>query len=74
MAQSFGSWLKAQRDRDDPVGDLAQDFIRDIKRTPYKRPSDWSPHRLRVRLQARQASAMATSGFRIAVAEWHASR
>lgn len=27
MAQSFGAWLKRQADRNDPVGDLAQDFL-----------------------------------------------
>ena len=26
---SFRTWLRSQRDRDDPVGDLAQDFERD---------------------------------------------
>lgn len=27
MAKSFGSWLKAQKHRNDLIGDLAKDFI-----------------------------------------------
>jgi len=27
MAETFGAWLKAQVNRNDPVGDLARDFV-----------------------------------------------
>jgi YozE SAM-like fold len=29
--QTFAAWLRAQRDRADPIGDLAADFCRDRK-------------------------------------------
>ena len=29
---TFIAWLKKQKDRDDPIGDLAKDFIDDTKR------------------------------------------
>ena len=31
---TFESWLKKQIDRDDPIGDLAKDFIRSSKLLP----------------------------------------
>ncbi len=39
MKKDFYTWLKEQKHRDDPIGDLAQDYIRD----PWgfwKAPSD----------------------------------
>ncbi len=27
----FGTWLKAQRDRDSPIGDLSRDFLQSIE-------------------------------------------
>jgi hypothetical protein len=74
MAQSFGSWLKAQQHRDDAIGDLAQDFLLDIKRTPFKRPSDWSPTKLFWRMKARGASACVRCLLPRAEREWKASR
>ena len=43
--RAFGTWLKAQTRRDDPIGDLAKDFLRDCrlrKITPVSigKPSD----------------------------------
>ena len=70
MAQSFGSWLKAQQHRDDDVGDFAQDFLRDIKRTIYRRPSDWTPNKLWWRMKGRGASAIALSVWHQARNEW----
>jgi hypothetical protein len=31
FAMTFDSWLRKQRDRDDPIGDLAQDYIADCR-------------------------------------------
>jgi hypothetical protein len=36
----FVAWLLRQQDRDDPVGDLAQDIQRDIQRNKFSRLSD----------------------------------
>lgn len=74
MTKTFGTWLKAQQHRDDNVGDLAQDFIRDIRRTAYRRPSDWTPSKLFNRMKASNASAIALCAWRTAKREWEASR
>lgn len=31
---TFESWLRKQKNRDDPIGDLASDFIRSLKIDP----------------------------------------
>jgi hypothetical protein len=74
MAQSFGSWLKAQRDRNDPVGDLAQDFLRDVAANQRGWPSQWSAMALRHRLMFLDACDGAMAALDQAVAEWQASR
>lgn len=74
MAKSFGSWLKAQQHRDDPIGDLAQDFLADIKRTEHPWPSHWSVTTLRHRLEFQCACDGAFEALDQAVAEWKASR
>jgi hypothetical protein len=73
MAQSFGSWLKAQQHRDDPIGDLAQDFLRDIKSTEHGWPSSWSATTLRHRLMFLDASGPVFDALEQAKAEWDAS-
>lgn len=74
MAKSFGSWLKAQQHRDDPIGDLAQDFLSDIKRTEHGWPSHWSAKTLRHRLMFLAAPDAVFAALDQAVEEWEASR
>lgn len=74
MPKTFGAWLKAQQHRDDDVGDLAQNFLKDIKRTPYRRPSDWTPSKLWWRMKGQGASAIALCIWHKAQDEWRASR
>lgn len=70
MAQTFGAWLKRQADRDDPIGDLAQDFIRDINRTQHGWPSRWSALALKQRLMYLGVERPVWNAYRSAVAEW----
>ena len=74
MAKSFGSWLKAQQHRDDPIGDLAQDFLADSKHTQHGWPSHWSATGLRHRLMFLAAPDAVFAALDQAVAEWEASR
>jgi hypothetical protein len=61
MANSFGTYLKRQKDRDDFVGDLAQDFIDDCKfrkvhPSIYKTPDQlWEVASHRMCAEARRA-------------------
>ena len=73
MAQSFGSWLKAQRDRNDPVGDLAQDFITACKWRDED-PDLKDPHHVRFQMDCLSASSEAHAALDAAAAEWQASR
>ena len=57
---TFLKWLKLQKDRDDPVGDLAQDWIRD------KCPKNFSI----LYLRGKSACLEALEAFREAKAEW----
>lgn len=70
MAQTFGAWLKRQAHRDDFIGDLAQDFIRDINATGHGYPSQWSPRSLRHRLMYLDACPGAFDALEAAVTEW----
>jgi hypothetical protein len=36
---SFQTWLRQQRDRDDPIGDLARDYISDCRSHGVRRRS-----------------------------------
>lgn len=74
MAQSFGTWLKAQTHRDDPIGDLASDFLRDLAATRQSVPSRWSPKALRHRLMDLDACDGAFEALATAAKEWQASR
>lgn len=33
---TFNQWLKQQVERDDPVGDVARDAMKDARRKPYR--------------------------------------
>ena len=66
----FFRWLKRQSYRDDPIGDLAQDALRNAdfpKRTEARRA-------LREHLEANRACAEALVALDEALAEFHASR
>ena len=64
----FRQWLLKQADRDDPVGDLAQDVKRD---PPPVR--DWDPADLHWHMKARGADEMVMSAFREAYEEFCAA-
>lgn len=74
MTQAFGTWLKDQQHRDDPIGDLAQDFLRDIKASGHVPPSRWTDANLKNHLVYRQASKAALAALDQAVKEWRRSR
>jgi hypothetical protein len=65
----FISWLRQQKDRDDPVGDLARDLIRDpgghkIRRIPA----------LRKRLSDSRVCQGAVVALDAALKEWRATQ
>lgn len=70
MAKSFGTWLKRQVHRDDPIGDLAHDFIRDLRITEHGVPSQWTPRSLKHRLMYLDACDGAFEALESAEAEW----
>lgn len=70
MAQTFGTWLKRQAHRDDHIGDLAQDFLSDLRRTGHGVPSQWTPHHLHQRLTYLDACTEAFDALSDAEAEW----
>ena len=74
MAQSFGTWLKRQAQRHDPIGDLAGDFIADLRRTQHGVPSQWTPKALRHRMMFLGACTEAFEALAAAEAEWRAVR
>jgi hypothetical protein len=45
--RSFAAWLRHQRERDDPVGDLAHDFISDWNARGIRTPAQLSLHLIR---------------------------
>lgn len=61
----FETWLARQSDRDDPIGDLAQDAERDP-------PNDWSPDALRSHIERRGGCMEAVIAARWAGDEWRA--
>lgn len=73
MAKSFGSWLKAQQHRDDPIGDLAQDFITACK-WRKENPERLGDDDVRFQMDCLSASVEAIRAFRQAKREWSASR
>jgi hypothetical protein len=73
MAQSFGSWLKAQQHRDDAIGDLAQDFLsacRWRKEDPLTKTRD----HVAFQMACLSACSDAYEALDAAAAEWQASR
>lgn len=45
--RTFGAWLKTQQRRDDPIGDLARDFLRDCRLRKITPDSIGKPSELR---------------------------
>jgi hypothetical protein len=73
MTQAFGTWLKDQQHRDDPIGDLANDFISACKwrkETPDAKTTDG----VQFQMACLGASNEAYAALDQAVAEWKASR
>lgn len=69
----FYSWLKRQRRRNDPVGDIARDTVIDVQTGCLKPPL--SPARIRRHiLTDHGAGAAAAEAVRRAVAEWRAEK
>ena len=73
MPKTFGAWLKAQQDRNDPVGDLARDFI-DACRWRKEHPPAFEPDDLKLQMDCLGASDAAYDAFDAACAEWRAYR
>lgn len=68
--RGFAAWLRQQRDRDDPVGDLSQDFIFDQNGTGPVRTF----RALRFRMWEFHACKEAHETLNLARAEWRAAR
>ena len=73
MAQSFGSWLKAQQHRDDPIGELAGDFLTACK-LRKEHPPAFEPEDLQLQMTCLGACDAARQAFDAACREWRASR
>jgi hypothetical protein len=73
MTQAFGTWLKQQQHRDDPIGDFAQDFITACK-WRKENPSTKTTDHVRFQMACLSASAEAYDALKQATAEWEASR
>lgn len=73
MTESFGTWLKDQAHRDDPIGDLAKDFISACK-WRNEDPAAKAPHHVRYQMGCLDASTEAYAALDQAAAEWQGSR
>jgi hypothetical protein len=77
MAQSFGSWLKAQQHRDDAIGDLAQDFLsacRWRKEDPLTKTRDHVAFQMACLGACSDAYQALDAAAAECAAEWQASR
>lgn len=73
MNQSFGSWLQAQQHRNDPIGDLAQDFAQACrlrKEDPLTKTRD----HVAFQMACLSACTEAYEALDAAAAEWSVSR
>jgi len=73
MPKTFGAWLKAQQERNDPVGDLARDFI-DACRWMKNDPMAMSPGSVTLQMACLNACSEAYEALDAAAAEWEGSR
>lgn len=65
---TFYSWLKKQKDRDDPIGDLASDVLRDSTLDTVKKSNSlasWRSH-----LNQKGAPSQAIEALEEAFTEW----
>lgn len=70
MATTFRRWLTEQRDRDDPVGDIARDVLADSCARGL-----WAPRSLRRHMvDTHEPIDRALDAFDRAEAEWRAIR
>lgn len=73
MPKTFGAWLKAQQHRDDPIGDLAEDFI-DACRWRKEDPLIKTRDQVAFQMASLSACAEAYKALDAAELEWKASR
>lgn len=66
----FGSWLKRQKHRPDPVGDLATDFLQDCRRRGVRPGSVRTPGELLAWLETGEACSGAFDALAEAQAEF----
>jgi hypothetical protein len=66
---TWGRWLKAQRFRDDPIGDLARDWLTDCGHRKYS-----SPGGVRKELDRHRACEGAYEALDEAIKEWGGGR
>ena len=76
MAKRFGTWLSAQKDRNDPVGDLARDYLAPCSdnggRASCARHS-WSEDGVLTHMEIHGAHPDAIRAYEAAVKEWKAA-
>jgi hypothetical protein len=69
---AFGTFLKKQRHRDDPVGDLARDFLQDLSMCHIRPSTFLTSMKLRKRLTKMGACPDALEALDRANSEWTA--